>query len=109
MENFLVLMLENFLLTLKKELKKIGFYIHYIGNASCFHVPYRDMVVIASKSKTNSIKNYKWIGGRRRSFSLTKRVLRNLLGTKPQYSVILTESDSSACRVSESKPILTVS
>lgn len=65
---------------LKKELKKMGFYIHYIGNASCFHVPFRDMVVIASKSKTNNINNSKCIGGKRRSFSLTKRFLRNFWG-----------------------------
>nr|AKH46457.1 hypothetical protein [uncultured marine virus] len=36
--------------------------------------------------------------------SLSVLAFKNLLGTKPQYSVILTESDSSAILVSGSKP-----
>ncbi len=40
---------------LKKELEKIGYDVTFISNSAFFHIPFRDMLVIAHKSGANKI------------------------------------------------------
>jgi predicted SAM-dependent methyltransferase len=68
-------------------LEEIGFKIQYSGNATFFHVPFRDMIIVASKG---DISHKSWksrpIGGVNRRLSFIQRLKRNLIGLVKIFS-----------------------
>ena len=62
-------------------LQELGFTIQYSGNATFFHVPFRDMIVIASKGEIlHSNWKSRFINGIERKLFLIQRLKRNMSG-----------------------------
>jgi hypothetical protein len=62
-------------------LEELGFTIQYSGNATFFHVPFRDMIIVASKGNiTHSPWKSRFIGGVERKLYFIQRLKRNWSG-----------------------------
>jgi hypothetical protein len=68
-------------------LKDIGYEILFIGNSTAFHVPFRDMIVIAKKPGVNNLDPFnRLVNGKRLIINFTRNLVRNFRGLKFIFS-----------------------
>lgn len=68
---------------IKTLLTELGYTVRYLGNGTLFHIPFRDMVIVASKGELEPrVWKTRSVGGIIRKLTVGRAMWRNLKGLK---------------------------